>query len=677
MRIKKSTENFFRISEKKKMEIKFHELFDRRVEKDPAVTFRTLRSKQEERLIWHPKGDQDVFQWKIDIQKNHVFFADLFGESLSDLDQVKIPCRKFLATCIWTNQNVFSKSTVDATDMVKGHVKFKLTLSPLASFKTVRFVEDPSEKDETKKGVSPFLEDCVHQEMFDLALTSNQTFGQGEWIEPDINVMNTSYIDMIWCHLEGHPRMKPVPGWVDLRHLWLDFEKHTAHERFYEHSLACAAFRLGLSPGEKWTLEDRLEMLCEAAAWVARRSVYISDTVDTTPYSPGEPLKARRTIEDVDHYGFPRLGDRLEHMGDDCESLSKETLLFLVELIHLKNPKSPLVRSAQKLAQGYIWYQITGGIHRQVSTLDIYHNQGHTSKVSTGASFYRKGPTRCSCSLEKKIAKQKTGDWFSSFSDSSRKRYICHSWVMGIPKEMNAEWIARGQRLLNEPTTDFDSTAGETKKGVSPFLRPVSPVLNIESTELTTSVPGYLQRNEEALVKLHEEFRTCSAFGAFRVKLPWTCLAKMDRYAVVTTAVSVGQTLQEENALEFIFGTLSKNQEGFKKGSDWKTLFEHPEEVVLLPSLCLQDKHIRLADQALEFYPPILPIPFEESQSIAKKGGSPKKVSGLALYTREQDWPIYKETIEKWCSDYHYNFDVEVQIDFDQAKTVIVHLKRG
>src|SRR6185369_665213 len=229
-----------------------------------------------------------------------------------------LPCRREVARVMVHRHEIKQGKSSESMDQVTGHIKFKLVwLTDLDG---------------------PFLDIADTQNLirqaFDLCYASNQTFNQGQWIHPGVHAMNVSYVEMPWAPKSTMETMRsvigqraagcPIPGWIDLLHLTLDIRSHTTHALCYRQMLVKAAQRMKLSVDDwlqdRWTAEQEAEVVADAAATVARRSVYLPDTVDVTP-----PNSTWKDIRQVDYYGFPRLVDRLHFAGDDCESLSKET----------------------------------------------------------------------------------------------------------------------------------------------------------------------------------------------------------------------------------------------------------------------------------------------------------------------------------------------------------------
>lgn len=272
---------------------------------------------------------------------------------------------------------------------VKGHEKFRLRFLGVELIKGGKhaFVNDAKAHRRLLERMYVFL--CLvslvsqiqqksikqNKNRYALALSANKTYRKGAWLHPALAIYNTSYIDALYAPPLHVPvpnqfgACYPVPGWVDLRHLTKE-SMHPLQPKWFDHMFLQACHRMQVSPDVVLSnLHDSatkgpskpsmlaLEVLCDAASWIAHRTVYLHDTVDVTPIDTNP--RSCRSIEGVDHYGFPRLMDAICEAGDDCESLTKETLLFLHELERLfstaPNKLSKLSQALAQLARRYTW----------------------------------------------------------------------------------------------------------------------------------------------------------------------------------------------------------------------------------------------------------------------------------------------------------------------------------
>src|SRR5690349_9255995 len=116
----------------------FESCFDDTVETEPQLVFRTLRSQTPVTPItWRPGArgatttgkQRGEVKWPFSVAAgSRPVFVDLFANTVSVLDGVPLPCRRFLATAVfwWPDDG---GRTIDSADMVAGHVKFRLHLA--------------------------------------------------------------------------------------------------------------------------------------------------------------------------------------------------------------------------------------------------------------------------------------------------------------------------------------------------------------------------------------------------------------------------------------------------------------------------------------------------------------------------------------------------------------------
>lgn len=263
---------------------------------------------------------------------------------------------------------------------------------------------------------------------------------------------------------------------------------------FYRHSFELACRRMAIDPAtlSKAPKELQVEVLCDAAAWVGRRCVYVHDTV----------LLNSGTCADVDHYGFPQLVDDLCAAGDDCESttlqvsarlrvpyaVGLQTMLFLIGFAsHTRPSRDDWLSVLHDVVHRYQIYQVghcvghllkhapqvTGGIKSG--------QQRHVPQDEKDRNVLLKrsyGGARATPALDGK------SNTSSAFSDC--QRVCCHSWLMLVPKETNELWVRRGRQWIMSVKDPSKVTCA--KEACQDAKDADWPVVFVESTEYTTSV---------------------------------------------------------------------------------------------------------------------------------------------------------------------------------------------
>ena len=663
-----------------RIRFRFVPYFDARVEPNPSLYFRLARSIMvQHQLVRFPILGGDTSTWYVDIPKSAwdaaahddrtcFLAADLFCDTLSELDQVLLPCRREVARCVATWEDIREGRTVNSADQVAGHVKFQLAFEPHPE------VYGP-------KTTAAIAQHLVSK-MFQLALASNRTFADPmiPWIHPGAHAMNVSYVEMVWspsssssssvsANSTQQKDAKPVPGWADLYHLLVDIPSHTAPEAYYALALRNASRSLfGSAQSRIASPLNQCEWLTEAAASLARRSVYLSDTVDVTPYDPQKPplVQTRRQIQDVDYYNSLRVVDQLNHVGDDCESLSKETLLFLTELGHLEGVEDGQVRLAQQIARRYVWVQSTGGV--SAHPIGVGKEGLHPTSESKAAGAPPSWMTNQPQFLQYPTVVP----------------LICHSWVLGIERHLFDKWIQRGANVLSNnfaKTTNNEAEAEDAKKWPG--------IVNVESTEWMASVP--YQSEAADMKQLHHwhAFRRFSSFPAFRIKLPYAGWRGSRRYALVTTlTICDPEMIHKLGAAEFVVASLQPTHPaGFEKGVDFERLLQMDESVILLPTVLLSSQDIADAVQVLDYYPPLPAVPLTDDglmHDVLLRGLhfannpafalSTSSSGGFQVMIREQDWHEYEQALEEWCSRQGYRVGFRIQTDFDHALMIVCHI---
>jgi hypothetical protein len=265
--------------------------FDTQKETEPRFVFRTLRSQTARRYEWAPSAtetkERDIGvaearkpEWKASGLElpfaSGVMMVDLFANTMSMLDRISLPCRRFLATACVTGEDIRDGKWVASCDMVDEHVKFEIQLTCAKEEGVTR----------ARKPQPPV------DRLYDMCLKSNQALARVKWTHGGLKSYNTSYVDVLLDTCK-----RPVPGWIDLMHLTLSQEPMPMP--FFQRAFLLACRRMNVSSDliGKYPALD-VEILCDAAAWHGRRSVYVHDTVLT---------QCGAVCVDVDHYGFPRL----------------------------------------------------------------------------------------------------------------------------------------------------------------------------------------------------------------------------------------------------------------------------------------------------------------------------------------------------------------------------------
>ena len=616
--------------------------FDRRQETRPTLQFRTLRSKTEQRIQWSPK-DPMADEWTIDSIElpcaDGVLFADLFADTQSILSsQVTLECRRFLATAAIVQPNVWTSST----DMVDRNVKFDIQVRPVSASKATLC----GSLDEGK------ATDLL-QRVFKMCHSSNSRFGKIEWLDPTLQTFNTSYIEAIFSPVS--PMKRPVPGWMDLLHLTTAANTSMA---FYQHALTLACRRMAIDPVQVVKHNSRtldIEIVCYAAAWIARRSVYVHDTV----------LLASGACADVDHYGFTRLVDRPEQAGDDCESHSKETYLFLLDFQRQTCRGPAWMQRLHQTLRSYQIYQITGGIRGSGSRTVPADEKARNVLLnrSAFAGLQTRSMPNQRLSARSSTASTPSGGAFSSSSSSSR--VSCHSWLALVPKKTNELWVQRGRQWIMRQKGVKATCASHEFKDAEDAA---DPVVFVESTEYTTSAPIVFSDEDERV-------RFCTAFGqyqhaeAFRCKVPWTVLQGLDRYISASTAVSCTPCSQC-NAREFLFGSIDTNGDALQGGVACNNLFDPAARrggpsspVALFPLYAPTEQDMQDAKEVLEWFPPIFAVPHDEKASTTGgRGGS--VTPSQRVYARPEEWRKYKSSFADWVAKKGWTFEAREYVEW-------------
>ena len=703
-----------------KLTFRYEEAFDSRVERRPALYFRLARSlmvrhKQvpipvlgDEPLRHGQKYTIEIPQtvWKAALQESrtHFLVGDLFCDTTSELDTVELECRREVARCIATFHDVKLGKTVRALDQVAQHCKFALVFDPHPHIS----VSDADSKETIQKAEE------MAQEMFQLAHKSNKTFvaqRAREWIHRGAHAMNVSYVEMLT--IPGSSSLRPVPGWVDLRHLALDVSQRLAPETYYASALR-NAMRRCLNQPKKWhelTREEQCEILCDAAAWLARRSVYLPDTVDVTPFDADQdakrPPRKKRVIKSVDYYNFPRVVDELHRVGDDCESLSKDTLLFIMELQALTNITDALVQAAQDLSRQFVWVQTTGGVSAMAQIPLPRRFPSSDNKLPTLAGRFMGssklavrtvGSSKCLCSrsrlttpkasapdanLAKSAASAATSAaggqsdappfWMNpTLQTFQEHNLICHSWILGIERDVFHSWVEQGSSVL--------TSSSLPRPGPAPTLPKKNPtLLNVESTECIAAVSYQDEEKDDEDLDTWHAFRACPSFAAFRIKLPFRAWRDSGRYVTVSTLTLWDTELVEQlGAAEFVLASIQPDG-NVVKGVEFQRMLDHPESIVLLPTVLLTPRDFELAQMALDYFPPVPPMPFSPRTLVADSFFSTlllevdasKQQQQQQVFIREQDWATHQPILKEWCLQHGYDYFCRVQADFDQALTIV------
>ncbi len=607
---------------------------DTRKEPRPHLVVLTSRSALAEpaRVVLQRRPDDDISGTQ-HVAVVHVkagtsllslaFFADLFADTAVSLGpmtrsigeeraqtqaqegEINIPCRRFVARAIWTWMDIVHGRTMEAMDMAK---TTKLSLhfqadqcrvddQPLVDF-TYRLPDAARLQEE-------FLhrsEKCV-EHMKDLALRANRRFGSFPSIVDRFWTFNTSYVEALYSPV-GTP-LRPIPGWVDLRHLrTIGDTTPPTPPSFFQEQMEWACRRMGISPEHvqrDWQRRTKhktllaLETVCDALAHMARRCIYLHDTVERPKAQTGRDACDTKPA-DVDDYKFPRLADEYARAGDDCESLSKETLLMAVELERLKIDKDthPLAWLARQVVKAYTWYQITGAI---------------------------------------------TDD---------RGELGCHSWVMALPNDLNDCFIRQH---------DAQRRDSERRNSASSSAR--LPVLVVESTDSTTSTTfEYPRDEEERRARFKKWLHTAPIADALRFKTPASLMRKNCRYAYLSSAVT-WQNWSQYGALEFMFCHHDPETGQRVHGVPFEAVMKRRRhaEVEMCATIPLSRQDLDMADQVLEWYPPIRTLAHQPTQHRAT---APSAESALLVFLRSIDWdhPLVRQAWQEWCQERDVHYDV-------------------
>jgi hypothetical protein len=334
--------------------------------------------------------------------------------------------------------------------------------------------------------------------------------------------------------------------------------------------------------------------------------------------------------------------------------------LFLTEFRqHTRPSNAPTwLQHMHDVVHRYTVMQVTGGIHghgqREVPVDEKKQN------VLVKRSYPAGRLRRC---CDKGAATTSTGGAFSSSS------VACHSWAMMVPIKTHELWVERGRQWV---ATQKGSKCPPDALGDAADLE--WPVCFIESTEYTASAPVVFE-DEEQRVEFCRRFSQFECSEAFRYKIPWSTLQTLDRYIYVTTAVT-NQSCKKCTAREFLLGNLVQGKlEGGVRAQHLLDLASRRvgSTLAMFPVFSPSEQDMADAKLALEWYPPIFPLPWRNDAPAPES----KVAKGMRITIDAALWPTYRERFEQWAKHENMSFVAReyeewlgcasVEIEFAQA----------
>jgi hypothetical protein len=560
--------------------------FDPTVESDPVFRFR----HQQHVATWSSsKPGCGSVVLPLGTQPCPVF-VDLFANTSSRLSaRVELPCRRMVARAVfwWPSSQ---SDWIDSTDFVPGHVKFRIRLEGEGGG-----VDEKNQKQHVER---------LCADVYSLCLRGNRTFGSDagryRWVNPAVQRLNVSYIDALVAPLADRMR-QPVPGWVDLRHL----SKQVLPERSWlDFSFELAALRMGVSRSQ--AEKDpvlALELLVDAAAWVGRRCVYLHDSVDTTPVDGGDGKRGVRSIVGVEAYTFPQELDRLADAGDDCESLTKQTLCFFEGLRTIRDTGGPWA-FLYALSRRYVWFQATGGIECDGSA---------------------------SAPLESSVALPACRG-----SGGAGKHVVCHSWGIGVFADTDQGKLPS---VVTIESTDYKcSTSFEYKD---------------EQQRADWYLSFLLTCPSAMAFRCKAPHRACTRYPYMFLVSLLSCEDLSERKTFPWPLISGGG----KHVYECVVGTRDSPTADVVLGLDLRAVDAKQQEtfwstsrIVLVPNPVaepLTSRDLATADAILEWYPPLLPM----ERGVLPP--SPPLRAWIWLQARQQDWEVHGDALIAWMKDHH------------------------
>lgn len=511
-----------------------------------------------------------------------------------------IVARRFVASVVATWEEVCTGALLSSTDMLPGSVKFTVRCTNLRD----RWDGD-AKFQSAVRAFQTRARDAIDV-LYEAALAANRTYRRGQWLDYSVHKFNASYnlapvAPVRTAHNEPESSACiPMPGWCDLLHITrVQVSQRRRVERCMDHTLraACARMRVPVAKflASKPVTSSPLakEVLCEAMTAFARGCVYVNDSVFDAE---------RRKAVPCEHRGFPSLIDAPGAAGDDCESLSKESLLFVRLLESLFKPKSEVVAHAKAVAAQYVWM------------------------LTTGAARGGKPAT-----------------------------LFCHVWVFGVPRELFTIWVERGRAGLRVLQKDGVSKATLTV-GDIPRDTPALEVLCVESTEYTTATLSYRESDtrEERMHNLYKDLNIMpkSARGVFRCKLPAGAVLRSNFYSHAVMGLTY-QTYESDRCGEFQFVTLTGSAGVWDKSATWEDVMMHPERVALVPVHSVTSAERAAAETVLDWMPAIHARELHKHSADAVAAQERKdEDNAFLLQCRARDWGAKTQTaLREWCKE--------------------------